>query len=211
VFTGIVRAVGTVKGLTRGSGSAVLRVESDLLSRAEQGDSVSVSGVCLTVLKGATAAAAFDLGPETLAKTTLGGLAPGRRVNLELPLAPSDPVGGHFVQGHVDCVAKVVSRVGGRDCARIEFAAPPEHLKYVVAKGFVAVEGVSLTAVSVNHESFSVAIIPTTLRDTTLGDLSPGDEVNLEVDILAKYVERFVGSGPTEGITVDKLIEAGFF
>lgn len=210
MFSGIVQSVGVVEGFVRTADGGRLRVASDLLAGLARGESVCVSGACLTVTTDVTGAASFDLGPETLQRTTLGKLTASSKVNLELPLRPSDRIGGHFVQGHVDCAARVVSRSRGSDFVEMRFSAPREQLRYVVEKGYVAVDGVSLTAVSVDSESLSVALIPTTRRDTTLGELGPGDYVNLEVDILSKYVERFVGPRAEGGLTIEKLAEAGF-
>ncbi|HZO95910.1 MAG TPA: riboflavin synthase [Gaiellaceae bacterium] len=179
MFTGIVREVGRVVSFDGGR----LAVEAD--TDAAVGDSVSVSGVCLTVV--GRAPLAFDVVAETLARTTLGRLEPGDRVNLEPALRAGEPLGGHYVQGHVDGVGRV--RSAGEP---VWLDAPPELLRYLVEKGSVAVDGVSLTVAALDGDGFAVALVPHTLEATTLGALQPGDPVNLEVDVLAKYVERLL-------------------
>jgi riboflavin synthase len=179
MFTGIVREVGRVVEF---DGS---RLVVDAVTKAAAGDSVAVDGVCLTVVDDSRLA--FDVVPETLSRTTLGGLRPGDRVNIEPSLRAGDPLGGHNVQGHVDGIGHVRS-IG--DPVWID--APPELLRYCVDKGSITVDGVSLTVAAVHEASFAVALIPHTLAETTLGDLQPGDPVNLEVDVLAKYVEKLL-------------------
>ncbi len=186
MFTGLVREVGTVRDLTGGR----LVVESALA--AGLGDSVAIDGVCLTVVAAGDGTLAFDAVPETLARTALGALAAGSRVNLEPALRAGDPLGGHVVQGHVDGVATVASVVPEGDGSRMRFAAPEKLLRYVVEKGSVAVQGTSLTVAAVDDDGFEVALIPHTLSATTLGGLEPGHAVNVEVDVLAKYVEKLV-------------------
>jgi riboflavin synthase len=182
VFTGIVREVGRVVEFDGGR----LVVEAE--TAADVGDSVAVAGVCLTVVDGAgTGQLSFDVVPETLSRTTLGGLLPGDRVNLEPALRAGEPLGGHYVQGHVDGVGRVRS-IG--DPVWID--APSELLRYCVEKGSVAVDGVSLTVAALDDAGFAVALVPHTLAATTLGGLEPAEPVNLEVDVLAKYVERLV-------------------
>jgi riboflavin synthase len=212
LFTGIVQSIGSVEKVQVRRSEAELTVSSDLLRETSRGDSVCICGVCLTVAaKYRSATATFQIGPETLRRTTLGGLRASSPVNLELPLQPDGRIGGHFVQGHVDCLGTVVSRTGGADFTTMEFALQREYARYIVEEGFVAVDGVSLTARSAARGSFCVALIPTTLQDTTLGLLQPQDRVNIEVDILAKYVERFVGASSGGGVTLEKLGRAGFF
>jgi riboflavin synthase len=179
VFTGIVREVGRVVEF---DGS---RLVIDAETKAAEGDSVSVDGVCLTVLD--SSRLAFDVVPETLSRSTLGGLKPGDRVNIEPALRAGEPLGGHYVQGHVDGVGQV--RGTGEP---VWVDTPPELLRYFVEKGSVTVDGVSLTVAAVDDAGFAVALIPHTLEVTTLGELEPGAAVNLEVDVLAKYVERLV-------------------
>jgi riboflavin synthase len=179
MFTGIVREVGRVVSFD--GGRLVVAAEST----AAAGDSVAVDGVCLTVVDGS--GLAFDVVSETLARTTLGGLEAGDGVNIEPALRAGDPLGGHYVQGHVDGVGRVRS-LG----EPVWFDAPAELLRYLVEKGSIAVDGVSLTVAAVDDGGFAVALIPHTLAETTLGGLAPGDGVNLETDVLAKYVERLL-------------------
>ncbi len=179
MFTGIVREVGRVVEF---DGS---RLVVDAATKAESGDSVAVEGVCLTVLDGSRLA--FDVVPETLSRTTLGGLRPGDRVNIEPALRVGDPLGGHNVQGHVDGIGHVRS-IG----EPVWIDAPAEILRYCIEKGSITVDGVSLTIAAIDDAGFAVALIPHTLTATTLGELEPGDPVNLEADVLAKYVERLL-------------------
>jgi riboflavin synthase len=184
MFTGLVQATGTVSSL----GGGRLRVEAGGLELRE-GDSVAVNGVCLTATETDADGFGADVVDETLARSSLGALAGGDRVNLELPLRPSDRLGGHIVQGHVDGVGSVES-LGDDGLLRV--SAAPELLRYVVEKGSIAIDGVSLTVADVDDESLTVALIPETLERTTLGGAQPGRPVNLEVDVLAKYVEKLV-------------------
>ena len=182
MFTGLVREVGTVRSMVGGRLLVETRIEAAL------GDSVAVDGVCLTVVANDAGALAFDAVAETLARTTLGGLAQGSRVNLEPALRAGDPLGGHMVQGHVDGVGAFRGVAEGLH----SFDAPPEILRYVVEKGSIAVQGTSLTVAATDEQGFAVALIPHTLAVTTLGGLRPGDRVNLEADVLAKYVEKLL-------------------
>jgi riboflavin synthase len=189
MFTGIVRELGTVVSV-EGEESVRLEVEApETAGGVGIGDSVAVSGVCLTVVAIDGARLAFDAVPETLSRTSLGSLAVGSLVNMEPALRAGDPLGGHYVQGHVDGVGTVVSVEPEAAGARIAIAAP-ELVRYCVEKGSVTVEGVSLTVASVDEDGFEVALIPHTLEATTLGKLEPGDSVNLEADVLAKYAEK---------------------
>jgi riboflavin synthase len=184
VFTGLVREVGRVVSFDGGR----LSVESSLA--AAIGDSVSVNGCCLTVVDGDRRTLAFDAVPETLARTTLGRLDAGAAVNLEPALRAGEPLGGHYVQGHVDGVGRVRSLEPEGGGARLWVDPPAELLRYCVEKGSIAVDGVSLTIADLDEEGFAVALVPHTVAATTLGTLEPGSEVNLEADVLAKYVER---------------------
>ena len=159
---------------------------------AQLGDSVSIDGVCLTVVAVAAGRLAFDAVPETLDRTSLGTLDHGSRVNLEPALRAGDPLGGHYVQGHVDGVASVRSVEPDGNGRRIWFDTPPALLRYVVLKGSIAVQGASLTVAALDEAGFAVALIPHTLAATTLSDLEPEDPVNLETDVLAKYVEKLL-------------------
>jgi riboflavin synthase len=193
VFTGLVREVGRVTAVSGGSDGVRIDVEApQTAAGAGVGDSVSINGVCLTVVSVADGRLAFDAVPETLARSSLGSLEAGSRVNLEPAVRAGEPLGGHYVQGHVDGVGAVRSVEAEGDGKRIWFDAAPELLRYVVEKGSVAVEGTSLTVADLDEDGFAVALIPHTLAETTLGELAPGDPVNLEADVLAKYVERLL-------------------
>jgi riboflavin synthase len=189
VFTGLVREVGRVASFDGGR----LRVESTL--SASIGDSVAVNGCCLTVVDGDRQTLGFDVVPETVARTK----AFGEQVNLEPALRAGEPLGGHYVQGHVDGVGRVRSFDPEGDGARLWVDPPAELMRYIVEKGSIAVDGVSLTVAGVDDTGFAVALVPHTLEVTTLGGLSPGDEVNLEADVLAKYVERLAGLRSSDG------------
>jgi riboflavin synthase len=205
LFTGIVEEVGAVKSI--GSGRLTVSA-SFVLEGTRLGDSIAVNGTCLTVSVLESVSFSVDVMPETLKRTNLGQLHPGSNVNLERALMVGGRVGGHFVQGHVDATGKVVSLVpeGGAVIARL--AGPPEVLRYVVEKGFIAVDGVSLTVVGYDKSSFSVSLVGFTLKNTILGSRKVGDQVNLEVDIMAKYVEKLRES--RGGVTLDFLSEHGF-
>ena len=192
MFTGLVKEVGVVAAVTNGGDGVRLEVQAGLSSSAAIGDSVAVNGVCLTVVAAGGGTLAFDAVPETLARSSLGMLGPGSRVNLEPALRAGDPLGGHYVQGHVDGVGAVRSVEPEGDGKRIWFDAAPELLRYVVEKGSIAVQGTSLTVAAVDDTGFAVALIPHTLEVTTLGELEPEDPVNLEADVLAKYVEKLL-------------------
>jgi riboflavin synthase alpha subunit len=195
MFTGIVRERGTVVSAEGDTDGVRLVVEGPATSHATAlGDSVSVDGVDLTATEIANGHLTFVAVPETLSRSTLTRLAPGVEVNLEPALRAGEPLGGHYVQGHVDGVCRV--RAVDRDGAslRVSFEAAPSLLRYVVEKGSVAVQGVALTVTHVDDETFGVALIPFTLAETTLGTIAVGDELNLEVDVLAKYVERLMAS-----------------
>ena len=189
MFTGLVREVGTVVSV---AGDDTVRIEVRAGIPAAVGDSVSIDGVCLTVVAVDAGVLAFDAVPETLARTALGSLGVGSRVNLEPALRAGDPLGGHYVQGHVDGVGSVRSVEAEGDGKRVWFDVPAELLRYVVEKGSVAVQGTSLTVAALDELGFAVALIPHTLEATTLGELAPDDRVNIEVDVLAKYVERLL-------------------
>jgi riboflavin synthase len=187
MFTGLVREVGTVVSFEDGR----LRVESSIA--AAIGDSVAVNGVCLTVVDGDRKTLAFDAVPETLARTTLGSLEPGEPVNLEPALKAGEALGGHYVQGHVDGVGRIRSVELEGAGRRVWVDAQPEILRYCAEKGSIAVDGVSLTVADLDDDGFAVALVPHTLEVTTLGTATAGDAVNLETDVLAKYVEKLTG------------------
>jgi riboflavin synthase len=191
VFTGIVRELGSVVSV-EGQGSVRLELDApETAAGVAIGDSVSVSGVCLTVVSVAGSRLAFDAVPETLSRTSLGSLEPGARVNVEPALRAGEPLGGHYVQGHVDGIGTVISLEPEGAGARLTLAAP-ELGRYCVEKGSLTVEGVSLTVAAVDEDAVEIALVPHTLEVTTLGRLAPGDSVNVEVDVLAKYVEKLL-------------------
>lgn len=204
MFTGIIEELGSVVALTRPGGDdasdAVLTVAGPLAaSDARPGDSIAVDGVCLTVTSTADGTFVAEVMPETLRRSSLGALVPGAAVNLERALPADGRLGGHVVQGHVDGVATLVRRTPGPRWDELDFGAPSALTRYVAEKGSVALAGVSLTVTWVSDEGFGVSLIPTTLAATTLGRLAPGDLVNVEVDVLAKYVERLMAAGVRAG------------
>jgi riboflavin synthase len=190
MFTGLVQDLGSVRAVENEPAGSRLEVETSLASELSEGDSVAVNGVCLTAVTVADGAFRADVMAETLRRSSLGPLSAGDPVNLELPLRAEDRLGGHFVQGHVDGTGTVeeVTVEGFANVVRI--ACGPEILRYVVEKGSIAVDGVSLTVADLDDEGFTVSLIPETLERTTLGGAAPGRIVNLEVDVLAKYVEK---------------------
>jgi len=192
LFTGLVADLGTVDALEATGAGVRLRVRSPLAGELREGDSVAVNGVCLTATEVADGRFAADVMHETLRRSSLARVAGGTRVNLELPLRAQDRLGGHVVQGHVDGVGAVRDAADDGFARVVTIDAPPELLRYVVEKGSIAVDGVSLTVASVTGLSFSVSLIPETLERTNLGAAAPGTPVNLEVDVLAKYVEKLV-------------------
>jgi riboflavin synthase len=191
MFTGIVREVGTVAAF---DGSRLVITATETAAGSAVGDSVSVAGVCLTVVEASGGRLAFDVVPETLSRTALGRLGAGRTVNLEPALRMGDPLGGHVVQGHVDTVGRVRTIEREGDGRRVWIDAPEKVVRYCLEKGSIAVDGVSLTVAALDDDGFEVALIPHTLEVTTLGRLEPADEVNLEPDVLAKVVERLLAA-----------------
>ena len=190
MFTGLVAETGTVESLERDGDGMRLRVRSELAAELSPGDSVAVNGVCLTALEPDASSFSADVMAETLRRSSLGPLTSGDQVNLELPLRAGDRLGGHVVQGHVDAVG-TVELVRGEGFSRVvRIAAPAKALRYVVDKGSIAVDGVSLTVSAVDGDAFEVSLIPETIGRTTLGGVAAGTTVNLEVDVLAKYVEK---------------------
>ncbi len=195
MFTGIVEGTGVVRAVHAGREAVRLHIQAGSdIQGTNVGDSLAVSGVCLTVTGIAGATFEADLTAETIARTTLGGLRPGDFVNLERPVAVGGRLGGHMVQGHVDGVGRVVRRDPQGEAWWLEVDAPPSVVRYIVEKGSVAVDGVSLTVAQRTGHQFTVCLIPHTVAVTTLGRLEAGAAVNLEADILAKYVERLLGS-----------------
>jgi riboflavin synthase len=195
MFTGIVEELGEVVAVERGESSARITVRGPLvLSDAAPGDSIAVNGVCLTVVEHDATSFTADVMAETLDRSSLGALQAGSRVNLERPVTMSARLGGHLVQGHVDGTGVVAERTPGEHWEVVRVTMPAALGRYVVTKGSVTVDGVSLTVVDVGDDWFTVSLIPTTLQLTTLGRAQPGDPVNLEVDVVAKYVEKLMGA-----------------
>jgi riboflavin synthase len=193
VFTGLIEEVGRVVTLDTNGASAQLQVTaSKIAPKVSVGDSVAVNGCCLTVSAKTNAQLTFDLLKETLERTNLKQAGGGSPVNLERAVAAGSPMGGHFVQGHIDCTAKVISFEQSGQDFRLEIELPVDHAKYAAEKGSIAIDGISLTIAEVLAKSVVVWIIPHTKRETNVGALKPGDLVNVEFDILAKYVERMV-------------------
>jgi riboflavin synthase len=200
VFTGIIRERGRIADVDGDAEARHLRIEAPTTaSQLAVGDSVSVDGCCLTATEVADGHFAVTAVPETISRTTLGALAQGDEVNLETATRAGEPLGGHYVQGHVDGVGRVESVEPQEEGSRMRIAPPPELLRYCVEKGSVAVGGVSLTIAALTDGVFEVALVPHTLEQTTLGGAQPGDTVNIEVDILAKYVEKLVHPGTISG------------
>lgn len=220
MFTGLVEELGEVQSRQQSSSGAVLTIKGNLVRKdLKPGDSVAVNGICLTVSRlGGAGEFYADIMPETLRRTNLHELRQGSKVNLERALRAGDRLGGHFVSGHIDGTGEIISCRREGNAEIYHFAAPPQVLRYLVEKGSVAVDGISLTVVTVEETSFSVSLIPHTAALTTLGYKKPGDRVNLEADMLAKYLEKLlaeyfpkmVGQTDKKGITISMLQEKGF-
>jgi riboflavin synthase len=211
MFTGLIAELGEAVSLKRQAKGAVLDVKAPETARnAVLGDSIAISGACLTVTSVSQTTMSFDLSEETLRSTTLGSVKPGERVNLESSLRADGKLGGHFVTGHVDAVGKIKSKVQEGETFKFEIEAPAEVLDFLVEKGSVAVDGISLTVVDVLGGSFTVVIIPHTAEVTTIGIKGPGDAVNLEADILGKYVLRFLDKAKNGSSLTKKLKDGGF-
>jgi len=196
MFTGIVEELGVVEALVDQGDAVRLTVRGPHVTLdAGLGDSIAVNGCCLTVAERDQETFTADVMRETLDKTSLGALAPGDRVNLERAVTPQTRLGGHIVQGHVDGTGQVMSRTPSEHWEVVEVSLPADLARYLVAKGSITVDGISLTVVEVGADSFTVSLIPETLARTTLGFKQPGDPVNLEVDVIAKYVERLLSAG----------------
>jgi riboflavin synthase len=192
LFTGLVQAKGRVGAIDRSDAGARVTIETPLVAELRAGDSIAVNGVCLSAASLENGSFAADAMNETLSRTSLGDLAPGTEVNLELPLRAGDRLGGHVVQGHVDGVGSVAAVTDDGFARRVRIEAPPDVMRYVIEKGSIAVDGVSLTVAALDGRSFTVSLIPDTVQRTNLGRAAVGDRVNLEVDVLAKYVEKLM-------------------
>jgi riboflavin synthase len=214
MFTGLIEAMGTVRRYETSGAAARLTLSASLpASEIRLGDSIAVNGVCLTVTAIAGDLFTFDVSPETLAHTSLRRTSPGTVVNLERALRLGDRLGGHIVTGHVDCMATVMERREESGNIVFSFRLPAEHARYLVAKGSVTVDGASLTVNSVSRDGFSINVIPHTARMTIMHQLRTGSEVNIECDILAKYVERLLGARNGEapaGLSLELLAKSGF-
>jgi riboflavin synthase len=211
MFTGIIEELGTVRSIRREAGAARLAVAASVvLDGTAIGDSICVNGVCLTVVEMTGAEFAADVANETLKVTNLGELRLGDKVNLERALRLSARVGGHLVTGHVDSVGRIREKRQESNSWRVFFEAPESSLRYVIKKGSIAVDGVSLTVADVERSGFSVAMIPHTAKLTTLGFKSAGASVNLETDIIGKYVERLLATRTGSAVDADFLKEHGF-
>ncbi|MBI4843034.1 MAG: riboflavin synthase [Nitrospirae bacterium] len=209
MFTGLIERLGSVTAIEKASGGIRLSVRPLSEMKIRIGDSIAVNGVCLTATNDKEVIT-FDVSPETMKSTNLGELKAGQKVNLERALTLSDRLGGHIVTGHVDAVGKITERRPESDYTYYTFEAPPEILRYIVKKGSVAVDGISLTVTGFDGRSFSVAIIPHTLTATNLGAKNRGDSVNIETDILGKYIEKFVGNTENKKGLEELLKEKGF-
>ncbi len=196
MFTGIIEETGAVRRVDRHQAGARIEIAATaVLTDLAIGGSIAVNGCCLTAIEVMPEGFAADLSPETMAKTNLGDLAPGRRVNLERPLLPTSRLSGHFVQGHVDATGEFLETApAGADNWRLRVRAPKETLKYLVYKGSVTIDGISLTIARLDLDVIEAAIIPHTYRETNLSDRRPGERVNLECDVLAKHIERLLSS-----------------
>ena len=215
MFTGIVEELGTIRSIRRGAASAVLSIGAEaVLSDLRIGDSVAVNGVCLTATGVDGSGFTADVMHETLQRSSLGALGPGSRVNLERAIAADGRFGGHIVSGHIDGTGTIAERRRDDNAVWYTVSAPPALLRYIVEKGSIAIDGISLTVASVEADRFSVSVIPHTAAVTLLGAKGPGDVVNLETDIIGKYVERLLRPADTpaarSGISLEFLAENGF-
>lgn len=213
MFTGIIEELGRIAAREDHAGGARITVSATVVTAdAKEGDSIAVNGVCLTALEITPNSFSADLSKETLDRSTLGALQVGSRVNLERAVTPSTRLGGHIVQGHVDARGNFISAIQNGDFWTVRIGFPPEISRYLVYKGSVSVEGISLTIANLGLDYFEIAVIPKTWEVTNLSVLEPGDAVNLEADIIAKYVERMMQPQQAEGggVTMETLRNAGF-
>ncbi len=215
MFTGLIESVGKVQSLKRQGESGQLRIVSSLVEGDLQlGESIAVNGACLTVTAWDQSSFSVDISPETMNCTTLGMLRPNQQVNLERALCLADRLGGHLVSGHIDCIATVRRRYQDQNAIRFDFAVPQKVMRYLVVKGSVAVDGISLTVNRVEHDMFSVAVIPHSVEKTTLKLCREGSQVNIETDLLGRYVERLLQGQKNpqreENLDIDFLAKNGF-
>lgn len=210
MFTGIIEEIGKIKGISRGNRSVILEVEAEkVLKNTNVGDSIATNGVCLTVTSMTNRSFRADVMPETMKRTTMGSLKAGDCVNLERALCLNSRLGGHLVAGHVDGTGKIVGMERDDNAVWITISAGPELLKYILEKGSIAVDGVSLTVAYVDRTVFKVSVIPHTQEETTLTSKRTGDIVNLENDMIARYVEKLMGK-EQKGLSLERLVEEGF-
>jgi riboflavin synthase len=210
MFTGLIEEVGTVKSLVTGTVNRLSIKCSKITNGISLGDSVAINGVCLTVIRIGSQEVDFDAVKETISRSTLGELKPNDKVNLEASLCAGKPIGGHFVLGHVDGVGEISSIKSEGESKVISFIAPDAVSRYLVEKGSIAIDGISLTIANCSKNIFSVAVIPHTLENTTLINKKPGNKVNLEADIIGKYVEKFTNTSKQSAVTQELLKNAGF-
>jgi len=212
MFTGIIEEVGTIRSIRRGGQSVSLEVEAQkVLEETRIGDSINTDGVCLTVTALQAGGFTVDVMPETMERTTFNELKPGSKVNLERALRLSDRLGGHIVSGHIDGTGRITERRREGNAEWFRIAAGTMILKYIVEKGSVAIDGISLTVIEVDEKSFAIGIIPLTQAETTILQKRVGAEVNIECDILGKYVEKLIrGEEKTGGVTLEDLAKNGF-
>jgi riboflavin synthase len=213
MFTGIIEEVGHIARIEQhGENRRIAITAKNVARELKTGDSIAVSGVCLTALDIASNSFSADLAPETWARTSLSRLHEGALVNLELPMKADGRFGGHIVQGHVDGVGKLLGldRIADSENWWLRIELPPEIEKYTVYKGSVCIEGISLTVAKIEGKQCTVAIIPHTVEMTNLGSLKPGDPVNLEADLIAKYVEKMMTGTAEKSFTIEELVEQGF-
>ena len=209
MFTGLIENIGTVSSIKRAGGGLKISICPESAIELQIGDSVSINGACLTVVE-TSRDIAFEVSPETLRNTNLGELKVNDKVNIERALRLSDRLGGHLVTGHIDGIGVIIDKRQEGDYTFYTFGATPKILKYIVKKGSIAVDGISLTVIGLDMKSFTVAIIPHTLTATNIGSKGIGDKVNLEVDIIGKYVEKFVSKQNNDPGLMELLKEKGF-
>lgn len=210
MFTGLVIGMGEVATVKARSGGAVLSLKAgEIAAGAKLGDSIAINGVCLTVVEKKSDMLSFDISDETLRSTNLGSLKKGDRVNLETSLTPDSKIGGHFVTGHVDAIGSIRSKVNLGDMLKIEIGVPQKVVNFLVEKGSVAVDGISLTVVDVLNDGFTIVIIPHTAKLTTIGFKGAGDTVNIESDILGKYVAKFLNKTEKSDLGLMKALTEG--